>query len=109
MGVYIKNMKIPTNCDECPFMMLEDTNCVPELFCGCILTFHAHPQGVGHRPEWCPLTEIPLHSNLIEQDSIGLTDFEIIMCNGDYKEGMKMLLQKISNAPIIIPKEESNE
>lgn len=38
---------------------------------------------------------------LIDTDRIGLTDFEIIMCNGDYKEALKMLLNKIDNAPTI--------
>ena len=36
---------------------------------------------------------------LIDGDKIGLTDFEIIMCNGDYKEALKMLLNKIEDAP----------
>lgn len=33
----------------------------------------------------------------IERDKIGLTDFEINICNGDYKEGLKMLLYKIES------------
>ena len=36
---------------------------------------------------------------LIDADEIGLTDFEIVMCNGDYKEALKVLLDKISNQP----------
>ena len=36
---------------------------------------------------------------LIDADKIGLTDFEILMCNGDCKEALKMLLDKISNQP----------
>ena len=36
---------------------------------------------------------------LIDADKIGLTDFEILMCNGDFKEALKMLLDKISNQP----------
>ena len=36
---------------------------------------------------------------LIDADEIGLTDFEIVMCNGDYKEALKMLIDKISNQP----------
>lgn len=36
---------------------------------------------------------------LIDADEIGLTDFEIVMCNGDYKEVLKMLVAKISNQP----------
>ena len=36
---------------------------------------------------------------LIDADEIGLTDFEIFMCNGDYKEALKMILEKIEKAP----------
>lgn len=36
---------------------------------------------------------------LINADKLGLTDFEILMCNGDYKEALKMLIDKIDNAP----------
>lgn len=35
----------------------------------------------------------------IEREKIGLTDFEIAMCSGDYKEGLKMLLDKIESIP----------
>ncbi len=35
----------------------------------------------------------------IERGKIGLTDFEIAMCNGDYKKGLKMLLDKIESIP----------
>ena len=38
---------------------------------------------------------------LIDADAIGLTDFEIIMCDGDFKMGLKMLLDKIQKAPSI--------
>lgn len=35
----------------------------------------------------------------ISRKAICLTDFEIAMCNGDYKELCKMILDKIANAP----------
>ena len=38
---------------------------------------------------------------VINADAIGMTDIEIIMCDGDYKEALKMLLKKIENAPTI--------
>ena len=38
---------------------------------------------------------------LIDADTLGLTDMEIIMCNGDYKEALKMLIDKIEHAPTI--------
>lgn len=39
----------------------------------------------------------------IRRSDIGLTDFEIVMCDGDYKEGLKMLLEKIEKAPSVTP------
>ena len=38
---------------------------------------------------------------LIDADKIGFTDFEIIMCQGDYREAFKMLLDKINNQAIV--------
>ena len=37
----------------------------------------------------------------IDADILGLTDMEIIMCNGDYKEALKMLIDKIEHAPTL--------
>lgn len=37
------------------------------------------------------------YKECIEREKIGLTDFEIVMCNGDYKDALKMLLEKIEN------------
>ena len=39
----------------------------------------------------------------IRRSDVGLTDFEIIMCNGDYREGLKILLEKIAAAPPVTP------
>mgnify|MGYP003296399858 CR=1 FL=1 len=38
-------------------------------------------------------------SDYIKRSDVGLTDFEIIMCKGDYREALKMLLEKIASAP----------
>lgn len=38
---------------------------------------------------------------LIDAEQIGLTDMEIIMCDGSYKKGLEMLIDKIDNAPTI--------
>lgn len=45
------------------------------------------------------------HGRLIDADKIGLTNFEIFMCDGDYKEALKMILEKINNAPTVIAAE----
>lgn len=38
---------------------------------------------------------------LIDAKKLGLTDFEIFMCDGDYKQALKLLLSKIDNAPTV--------
>ena len=45
------------------------------------------------------------HGKLVDKEKLGLTDFEILMCKGSYKEGLKMLLKKIDNASTIIEAE----
>jgi len=39
----------------------------------------------------------------ISRKDIDLTNLEILMCNGDYKEALKMLLDKIEKAPSVAP------
>ena len=54
-------------------------------------------------------TALPVasHGRLIDADKIGLTNFEIFLCqNGNpYKNALEMILEKIEKAPIIIPAE----
>jgi hypothetical protein len=38
---------------------------------------------------------------LIDAEQIGLTDMEIIMCDGSSKKALEMLIDKIVNAPTI--------
>ena len=38
---------------------------------------------------------------LIDAEQVGLTDMEIIMCDGNYKKALEMLIDKIANAPTI--------
>ena len=97
MGIYIKGMEMPKSCDECRIMMFEDTNCLPELFCGCPIVFKAHPQGVGHRPDYCPLVEVPPHGRLIDADGLKqkmhYDSFDWLVLDED----------DIDDAPTIIP------
>lgn len=38
---------------------------------------------------------------LIDEDSLKFTNFEIIMCDGDYKQAFKLFCEKLDNAPTI--------
>ena len=40
-------------------------------------------------------------SDLIDREKIGLTDFDIIMCDGNYKTALEMLINKINEAPTV--------
>ena len=54
---------------------------------------------------------IPLpehHGDLKDADDIGLTDFEIISCDGDYKQALKLICKKIDEAPTIIKRRDAD-
>ena len=109
MGIYIKNMEMPKSCDECRIMMFEDTNCLPELFCGCPIVFKAHPQGVGHRPNYCPLVQVLPHGRLIDADVLEEeVQKRMLICDKNDNQFQKPyeIMRAIILAPTIIPAEE---
>lgn len=105
MSILIKDMEMPESCFECPFMFAR-------RYCRADLTLNPY-QGeyaeLTGRLVGCPLVYIPPHGDLIEREAVNLSDFEIVLCDGDYKEGLKMLLEKAASAPTIIPAEEGGE
>lgn len=108
MDILIRGMKIPKNCDECRIMVFEDTNCAPELYCGCPIVFQAHPQGVDNRPNYCPLTPIPKHGRCIDVEPIikFITDG---LNSGEFGYDQIKVLAEIQYAPTIIPAEEDTD
>ena len=58
--------------------------------------------------EFAEVEEIQPHGRLIDADKIGLTDFEIILCQkgNPFKNALEMLLEKIEDAPTVIEAEE---
>ena len=102
----IRGMEMPKSCDECRIMALEDTNCVAELYCGCPIVFKAHPQGVGHRPNYCPLIPVPPHGRLIDGDKLDeYLKIAAIMADGEAKEAYIDARAEARTMPIIIPAE----
>lgn len=71
MGVYIKNIKMPDSCINCPFSVSVNFGLV------CCPTSTTIPDSklfndVGEpldRQGYCPLTELPPHGRLIDTDS----------------------------------------
>ena len=98
-GVYIAGMQMPKKCVRCPF----------GIFGHCAANNDKDIEKVtadAERDVDCPLIPVPDHGRLIDANKVGLTDFEIILCQADenpYKSGLKMLLDKIEKMPTIIP------
>jgi len=65
MGVFIKGMEMPQNCDKCRFQSALRLYCdaMPYNFCG-------NTDDI-ERPDWCPLVEIPTpHGRMIAEKTI---------------------------------------
>ena len=91
MSILIKGMKMPKSLGVC-------VTIYPD---GRVVNFH----GSGQVEVVGTAVPVPPHGDLIERSAVNLTDFEIAMCDGNFREGMKMLLEKLENAPTIIPAE----
>lgn len=106
MSVYIKDMEMPKNCYECPVRRRDGMDIV------CPLVHERFSVSdvniLFYRLKNCPLTPVQDHGRLIDADSIGITNFEIILCKQEkepYKEALKMILDRIEKSPTIIPED----
>ena len=106
-GIYIHDMKMPENCFQCPAHEWFDFGgenhgyqCPILRTTTCISNCEARTK----RRDNCPLIPVPDHGRLIDADKIGLTDFEIIMCQqgNPYKNALESLLEKLEKAPTVI-------
>lgn len=65
-GIYIPNMRKPTRCRDCPFVMIEDVN-----WCGrCNYNICDGLVDLNEVPEWCDLIPVPDHGRLIDADAL---------------------------------------
>ena len=101
MSILIKGMEMPKSCSVCSFCFGANNICP-------WTREYATCKG---RHNDCPLVPVPPHGRLIDADKIGLTDFEIILCQkgNPFKNALEMLLEKIENAPTVIPASEEGE
>ena len=89
-GIYIPGMEMPKDGEKLYMIAFSDGKAC-----------------ASYKPfEWHEVGSVPPHGRLVDADRLGMTDFEIVMCNGDYKELAKMVLEKIENAPTVIPASE---
>lgn len=105
MGIYIKDMKMPTSC---PCELIGDGY---DVYC-------SFAEGVPRyikeydeccqnhtRPSWCPLIEIPPHGDLIDREELEhiIGQFSL---NWEYGQGVSDCWDALLNAPAIIEAEE---
>jgi len=112
MSILIKGMEMPKNCYGCCFFHQVDywnrDNEADILSCCKRTGEKTFDDFIKYLPN-CPLVPVPPHSRLIDADTIGLTNFEIILCKQEkepYKEALKMVLNKIEKSPTIISEDE---
>ncbi len=113
MSILIKGLEMPKNCFDCPLFddVYTDADGDDDYICALGVSLDYYQVSGGNQKD-CPLIYVPEHGRLIDADKIGLTDFEIILCQkgNPFKNALEMLLEKIENAPTVIqaddPKEE---
>ena len=93
MGIYIKGMGMPINCNCCVFSRLSPTG----ESLKCCIDYSTVPW--DEKPFDCPLIPVPDHGRLIDADKLK-QELQTAGIVGTY--GTQVLL-KIDNAPTIIP------
>lgn len=68
MGVYIKSMKLPTTCKDCPMSTFEDFDTMP--FCNISLDDMCFNEFKTKRLGNCPLVLVPPYGRLIDADAL---------------------------------------
>ena len=101
MSVIVKNMKMPKNCGECPF-----------IFSSWGIEYYCHLAGSSTSAEYvgrekmtnCPLIELPPHGRLIDIKSV--EEGKFVTVSNDYQRWWNGALESvIDNAPTVIEAE----
>ena len=101
MGVYIRGMEMPKNCNDCP-LNYDSIDCM-------VADIALREKGDGdflyehERASNCPLVPVPPHGRLIDADELA-ERFWDGQCY--FTEAIK---RKLQSAPTIIPEEEGTE
>lgn len=105
MSVLIKDMEMPTSCDDCRLNNGISCYAVPE---------YTEDDVVGRtddRPDYCPLIPVPAHGRLIDADALrSKLNMMIAMAFGEgntaFHFAYRSLVKVVENAPTVIEAEE---
>ena len=102
MGVLIKGMKMPKNCDECRFHV--DGWCY-------VLRPESEEERKRITTNYCPLIEVPPHGRLIDADALMEYKTLFVELNQQIMSIRTWAVNvcDILNAPTIIPAEEATD
>ena len=101
MSVIVKNMKMPKNCGECPFIF---SSWGIEYYCH-LAESSTSAEYVGREKMTnCPLIELPPHGRLIDIKSV--EEGKFVTVGNDYQRWWNGALESvIDNAPTVIEAE----
>lgn len=117
MSILIKGMEMPASCLSCPHNE-HGTIHEWELYCGLTGDYIGHwddkSLNNGHRPDTCPLVEVPTpHGRLIDADELMLefADFVRASNNSDFAAVPRWndAVSLLESAPTIIEAEEGEK
>ena len=106
MGVYIKDMKMPTSC---PCELIGDGYDVYCSFAGGVPRYIKEYDECcqnGTRPSWCPLVEIPPHGRLIDADTLTVKHGWLDNFDNTHTHIQFVYANEINYTPTIIEAEE---
>ena len=73
MSVVVKGLRMPENCEKCPFLIEEDIDYDICRQCGAGKNGYIHEADTDGFPADCPLVDLGKHGDLIDADELAET------------------------------------
>jgi len=103
MGVYIRDVDMPERCEDC--ILCHQYETVTAVACGCKVIMRTREMGCVSRPEWCPLSGVKVHGDLIDRDDLLKEPKDPIHSMMVFGGHIVYSEDAIKKAPVIIPAE----
>lgn len=102
MGVYIKGMEMPKNCEDCPLENCDENYYGDESNHRCSLIYKGYTSNNRYekRRDDCPLIPVPPHGDLIDREPF----IQFIKTHWDSYD--QWFVDQLEARPTIIPAEE---
>jgi hypothetical protein len=105
MSVVVKGLRMPENCEKCPFLIEEDIDYDICRQCGAGKNGYIYEEDIDGFPADCPLIDLGKHGDLIDRDELKKefpkdTDWEYPVNTNEY------VCEMIDNAKTVIEAED---